>query len=775
MKKSFKLALVSTALIFASCAKNGTSEASYNVIPMPQQIQHHNGVPFKLDNKTTIVCEAGDITMQRTANFLADYLQFSTGIKPTVTDSPQVSNFILLKSDLQNENNEAYTLDIIDTEIVINGASPAGLFYGIQTLRKSLDVDSNKKEILFPQVSILDFPRFWYRGMHLDTARHFFPLSFLKEYIDLLALHNMNTFHWHITEDQGWRIEIKKYPELTNKGSIRKKTVIGRNSDKYEETEYGGFYTQDEAKELVQYAADRFITIIPEIDLPGHMLAALHAYPEFGCTGGPYEVEPTWGVFDDILCGGNDSVYTFINDVMDELTEIFPSEYIHVGGDEAPKVRWKECPKCQAKIKELGIKGTAKHTAEDQLQTHMLVEVEKHLAEKGRKVIGWDEILEGGLSPDATVMSWRGINGAIEAAEQGHDAIMTSNSHLYFDYYQTTDVDNVPLAIGGYIPLEAVYNFEPVPATLTQDQKSHIIGVQANLWTEYIKDGEQVLYMVLPRMDALSELQWSNPTQKNYEEFIKRLKTMIKLYDKKGYNYSKTIFGLESEIKNNTDNGTAEITLSTIDDAPIYYTLDGTEPTTNSNLYTEPIIISQSTNIKAKAIRPNLETTAFSKNFVVSKSSFKPIELSVAPNKTYAFGGAESLVNGLKGSKNNYKDGSWIGFTNGPIVATIDLKEAQEVSEVEVSTFVVTGDWIFGAESLIVEVSDNGKDFTKVSETNYPMPSSHIEEIITLETKFSPINAKYVRITIDKTKKLPEWHAGAGANAYIFIDEISVN
>ena len=311
--------------------------------------------------------------------------------------------------------------------------------------------------------------------MHLDVGRHFFPKEFIKKYIDLLALHNMNTFHWHLTEDQGWRIEIKKYPKLTEIGSQRSRTVIGRNTQEYDNTPYGGFYTQEEAKEIVKYAQERYITIIPEVDLPGHMLAALAAYPEMGCTGGPYEVCPRWGVFEDVLCIGNDKTMQFLEDVMSEIIEIFPSEYVHIGGDEAPRTRWEKCPKCQARIKAEGLKADKKHTAEDRLQSYCMTRIEKFLNSKGRRIIGWDEILEGDVAPNATVMSWRGASGGIEAAQMGHDVIMTPNTYCYFDYYQTADTKDEPLGIGGYVPIEKVYSLDPT-FDLNEEQKKHIIG-----------------------------------------------------------------------------------------------------------------------------------------------------------------------------------------------------------------------------------------------------------------------------------------------------------
>ena len=393
-----------------------------------------------------------------------------------------------------------------------------------------------------PTAVIRDWPEFGYRGMHLDPCRHFMDLDSVKIYIDMLAMHNMNQFHFHLTEDQGWRIEIKKYPELTQVGAYRKGTVVGHNSPLYDTIRHGGFYTQDELHDLVQYAAERHINIIPEIDLPGHMQAALATYPKLGCTGGPYEVWRRWGVSEDVLCAGNEEAMQFVEDVLNEVMDVFPSEYIHIGGDECPKTRWQKCPKCQAKIKELGIKGDERFSKEDYLQSYVMNRMAKVVEARGRRVIGWDEILEGDVSETAIIMSWRGTQGGIEAARKGHDVIMAPSSHLYFDYYQSDDIFNEPPCIGGYLPVERVYEFQPLPEELTPAEQKHIIGVQANIWTEYIASFQHVQYMAMPRMDALTELQWNNPEQRDFQAFVERCRKMAQLYDLYHYNYAKHIF-----------------------------------------------------------------------------------------------------------------------------------------------------------------------------------------------------------------------------------------
>lgn len=768
--------MLASVVLLPACQKEQVT-ADYTVIPLPQSIEKKEGSPFNLSNSTVIIYPKGNDKQKRNAEFLADYLKFETGMNLSISDSSPTENCIELQANYANENKEAYQLTVDNKKVVINGASDAATFYGIQTLRKSVPAYSDNKEIQFPAVAITDYPRFAYRGMMLDVGRHFYPLDFIKEYIDILALHNINTFHWHLTDDQGWRLEIKKYPKLTEIGSKRSETVIGKNSGKFDGKPYSGFYTQDEAREIVAYAAERYITVIPEIDLPGHMLAALTAYPELGCTGGPYEVGKKWGVFDDVLCVGNEKTFEFLENVYTELIDIFPSKFIHIGGDECPKVRWKECPKCQAKIKELGIKADKEHSAEEKLQSYCISRMEKFLNSKGRDIIGWDEILEGGLAPNATVMSWRGVEGGIAAAKQGHNAIMVPNQYLYFDYYQTEDAENEPfLGIGGNLPIEKVYSYEPISNQLTEDEIKYIIGVQANMWTEYLTDKKLVEYQLLPRIDALSEVQWTMPEKKDFISFSQRLGNMLALYKKSGYNYAKHIYNVHAEVKPNFDKKVIDVTLSTFDNAPIYYTTDGTEPTDKSILYNQPIEINSAVTLKAVAIRGKEKSNLYSNSFKFSKSTMKPIELKNTPNAKYAFGGAKDLVNGIGGG-GTYADGNWIGFTDpNPIEMIIDLGESTEISSVKVGTFVSIGDWIFGATGLTVDVSEDGKIYDRAAHNSY-FEASQEQPVgrVNIEAEFEPKKARYVKVSVSKTRKIPDWHPGKGSNAFIFLDEVEIN
>ncbi|MCH4146849.1 MAG: beta-N-acetylhexosaminidase [Prevotella sp.] len=532
MYKKLSLAIMLSMISFVGASAQEVKTADYQVVPLPKEITLTQKGSFLLDNATAIVSPAGDELLQRDAQFLSDYVSDITAISLSKTTA-KAKKAITLKVNKKILNKEGYILTVTPKAVTIEGGSPAGVFYGIQTLRKALPVDTTLTAVTLPSVIVKDEPRFGYRGMMLDCARHFFPVKFVKEYIDLIALHNMNVFHWHITDDQGWRIEIKKYPELTRIGSVRTNTVIGHNAKVFDGTPYGGFYTQEEARDIVKYAADRYITVIPEIDMPGHMIAALTAIPSMGCTGGPYEVCRVWGVMDDVLCLGNEKTYQFCEDVLSELMDIFPSKYIHLGGDETPRTRWAQCPKCKALMQREGL-------TVDKLQGYFTNRIEKFVNSKGRSIIGWDEILDGDINQSATIMSWRGVEPGKKAVERGHDVIMSPTSYCYFDYYQTAsnkDNWNEPFLIGGNLPIEKTYSLEPVPSDITPEAAKHIIGVQANLWTEYIPVPSLAEYQVLPRMGALSEVQWTSG-KKDFDAWKARQYRLLDLYDHYHWSYA---------------------------------------------------------------------------------------------------------------------------------------------------------------------------------------------------------------------------------------------
>ena len=522
--------LIMSSLQFMSASAQTTVTADYQVIPLPESIAFVKDVPFQVVSSTLVYCESADEAMKKNAQFLCDYIYESTGMKVSTTASKPKDKAIRLALDPKIQNDEGYEINVSAKEVVVKGRTARGVFYGIQTLRKSLPVSVGTTAIQLPAVTIKDAPRFHHRGMMLDCGRHFFPIDFVKRYIDLIAMHNMNVFHWHLSDDQGWRIEIKKYPNLTTIGSWRPETVVGHNTHVYDGLPHGGFYTQEQVREVIQYAADRHITIIPEIDMPGHMLAALTSYPSLGCTGGPYTLSRRWGVFEDVLCLGNERVYEFCEDVLSEIIDLFPSRLIHIGGDEAPNKKWTACPKCQKVMKDHNL--TPKT-----IQGYFTNRIEKFVNTRGRSIIGWDEILDGDINQSATIQSWRGADTGVKAAKAGHDVIMSPVSHCYFDYQQVKDAGaNEVTLCGGYLPVERVYDLNPVDQ-LTDEEAKHILGVQANLWTEYVVFPQQADYQVLPRMAALCEVQWRTGNR-DFEEFKTRLPRLADLYDRYDYNYA---------------------------------------------------------------------------------------------------------------------------------------------------------------------------------------------------------------------------------------------
>lgn len=525
------------AFLFAVCLGVGAfAKVDYQVVPLPQDIcLDACGKTTELSAGQIVSYPSGNDKMKRNALFLQEYL----GLKPCATKSGKGKATVRLALGLSDENPEAYRITVGKDGILIQGATESGVFYGIQTLRKSV-MNETGATYQLPWGFIYGAPRFHYRGCMLDASRHFYSVKFVKKFIDILALHGLNRFHWHLTDDQGWRYESRSLPELAPKGSYCPELVT-LDDDGLEplptSEKTGYYYTREQLKDIVAYAADRCITIVPEVELPGHALAALSAYPELGCTGGPYKIVPFFpyhGLEKDVLCAGNPKTLEFIKTTLDDLCEIFPGEYIHIGGDESPRDRWRECPKCQAKMKELHL------DREAQLQTYLVQEAEKHLATKGRRLIGWDEILEGGLSPDATVMSWRGNAGGIEAAHQHHNVIMSPTSHCYIDYYQLADRSKQPACEGGFVSVSKMYSFDPIPQEIPEDEKKYIMGAQCNLWTHYADSPARAMYQILPRLAAMSEVQWLMPQQKDFEAFKQRLSGIEKMYDKLGYNYCPT-------------------------------------------------------------------------------------------------------------------------------------------------------------------------------------------------------------------------------------------
>ena len=547
MKKTI-LALV----CLLTTVTTASAQACYEVVPLPQSIQMQKGEPFVLDGSVQILVQDG---LQNEADFLQAYLQDLTGLTLGISGKREKKvRYIELAVSPKVAEREGYELTVSKKGVTIVGGSAAGVFYGVQTVRKTISEQGNHNysSLILNPIILKDAPRFSWRGMHLDCSRHFWPVTFVKKFIDLLAMHNMNVLHWHLTDDQGWRIEIKKWPKLITVGSQRSGTIIGTNSDLDDETPYGGYYTQEEIRDIVAYAAARHITIVPEIDMPGHMLAALASYPELGCTGGPYQVGHYWGVYKDVLCIGNPKVYEFIEDVLTEVMELFPSEVIHIGGDEAPSDRWQQCEKCKDAYLKDALEGrlgadmtSAREMPEFDIsatyQRLFTQRVFNFLASKGRRALGWDEILDG-CPQDAMIMSWRGSAPGAKAAEAGHDVVMTPTTYCYFDYQQVEDTEFEPSRCGGFIPIERVYALDPAPDTLSVAARQHILGTQANLWSEYMTTESMVEYQALPRMSALAEVQWTKPERKDYEAFKERLTRLTALFEHYGYTYAKHLW-----------------------------------------------------------------------------------------------------------------------------------------------------------------------------------------------------------------------------------------
>ncbi len=779
MKKFTSFLFTGITIILLSCSSNKEKAEPVNIIPQPIQIESTGG-NFTLNSKTKLVFPDEE-KVKQIAVLLMEWIKAPTGFDLQKGEMGSEKNVIIFELVGNNElGSEGYKLSVSKKNIVISANSANGFFYGVQTLLQLLPVEIFSKQKvnetgwLVPCCKIVDKPRFSWRGMHLDVSRHFFPVEFIKKYIDLIALHKMNVFHWHLTDDNGWRIEIKKYPLLTEVAAWR----VNRDDQTWremtppapgEKATYGGFYTQDEVRDIVKYAADRFVTVIPEIEMPGHTSEVFAAYPELSCEGKKLYVQPgSYWPNEDIFCAGKEETFEFIENVLLEVMDLFPSKYIHIGGDEASKAKWKECKLCQKRIRDENL------TDENELQSYFIRRVEGLLNYHNKKLIGWDEILEGGLAPEATVMSWRGFNGGIEAAEQNHDVVMCPTSHCYFDYYQANP-DFEPEGIGGFIPLKKVYSFEPVPEGLSADKTKYILGAQGNLWTEYISTQEHAEYMALPRMTALAEVVWSPSDQRNWNNFRERLKLQFKRFDLMGVSYSKGSWKVD--IIPSMEKGVFEVVLeSEQPDYPIHYTLDGTEPTNQSPVYKEPLTISQSAMINAGIFADGkLKEYATKKELLFHKGLGKIGTLTAPPSKNYYANGVISLTDGMKGS-NNFRDGYWMGFEGSDLDFYLDLGKEVQINSINVSFFQNTGSWIFMPIKVIFVIFDNNHNqiaiVEQIPETTIEAKGSVIEDI---SSPFDNIMGRYIKVHAENMKTCPAWHEGAGNKAWIFTDEVVIN
>lgn len=750
------------------------AQSQYAIIPKPTLLTPAQG-EFVVNASTKIIIPNNNAAMADIAQLFAQRMMITANLNLDINaDAKPASNYIKFEIPAQKlALKEGYKMTVNNNSIVISADEPIGHFYALQTLLQLLppQVFSSSPMLntkwAVPACSITDSPRYAYRGLMLDVGRHTFPVTFIKKYIDLLALHKMNTFHWHLTEDQGWRIEIKKYPKLTQIGSVRRESVKGHNRDQMSDgTPYGGFYTQDEIKEVVRYAQSKYITVVPEIEMPGHAMAALAAYPELGCSGGPYEVATRWGVMNDVFCP-NEKTFEFLQDVLTEVMDLFPSKYIHIGGDECPKVSWKKSQFCQDLMKKEGLKD------EHELQSYFIKRIDKFVTSKGRKIIGWDEILEGGISPNATIMSWRGVDGGIAAAKQGHDAIMTPTTYNYFDYYQA-DPSNEPLAIGGYLPLEKTYSYEPMPKELTPEQAKHIMGVQGNLWTEYVTTPEYAEYMTYPRASALAEVAWTPSKQKDYTDFGNRLKTHFERLRYLGVNYAKSFYDITAYAERDA-NGRVVAKLNSNDkQALIKYSLDGSDPKPQSMSYAASgIVLTQNTYLNATAFGNKGEALSkpVGKFFFVNKATGRSYTLKNEP-KNYTGGSSNGLTNGLKGEEKSLS--TWLGFEGKDLDAVVDLGQKTDFSRVSVAFFRSSSQWIMLPSSIEILISDDGKQFKSIKKIDLDNSDKAGQAIQQLAIGLDNANARYVKVVAPNYGLLPENHPGHGKSAWLFVDEIGV-
>lgn len=721
------------------------------LIPYPAQVEQQAGA-FTVNGKT-VICAPKSFE----ATFLQKAIFLQTGFQLPIVKKA-ATNAIRFEIVQRFVTDESYGLDVTKNDITISAASTKGIFYGIQTLLQLLP-NTPEKTATIPGLSINDKPKYPWRGMHLDVVRHFFPIAFVKKYIDYLAMYKMNTFHWHLTDDQGWRIEIKKYPKLTETGGWRNGSMVGHyNDQKYDTIRYGGFYTQDEIKSVVRYAAERHITVVPEIEMPGHAVAALAAYPELSCTGGPFETAKEWGVLEDVFCP-KDETFTFLENVLTEVMALFPSTYIHIGGDECPKVRWKNCAHCQKLIADLTLGD------EHGLQSYFITRIEKFVNSKGRQIIGWDEILEGGLAPNAAVMSWRGTEGGIAAAKQKHFVVMSPGSHCYFDAYQGNPKYE-PVAIGGFLPIEKVYAFNPTPDSLTADESKYILGAQANLWTEYIATPSHAEYMVMPRMAALSEVVWGTANPTKYEDFQKRLLQHFKVYEAEGIHYAKNIFDLKSKVAPLPTKDGVLVTLSSIDGQGIRFTTDGTTPTTQSAAYREPIKVTQPQTIVAAYFdNGTMKGNTISQDFHCFKTTGRTITLKERPHANYNGGGAFALVDGLLGDPKRHGQ-NWLGFSGSDVSAVIDFNRAETISVIKINFLESPGSWIYFPTSVTI-CDGQGKVLQEVSTDSIRQQNGRI--VVSIPKS----DYAQLKITAENAGTIPDGKPGAGAKAWLFIDEIS--
>ena len=758
-------------LLAVACNKRVV--ADYNVIPQVQNLSVKNGDVYIFDSSRKLVYDNQD--SRRSLELFAQDLEELVGIRPSVAagTSEDAKGNVYFTLGLQDGRKEAYNINVSSDGILVQAVTPEGIYRATRTLLKSVGTEKTSS-VEFPSAEVSDWPRFGYRGLMLDVSRHFSDVEMVKRTIDMLALHQLNIFHWHLTDDQGWRIEIKSHPELTEVGAWRDDTVVGRylGGTDYptDGKRHGGFYTQEQIREIVAYAKERYIEIIPEIDLPGHTSAVLAAYPQLGCEDKEYKVANRWGVIRDVLCAGNPASLDLFKDIMDEVCKLFPGKYIHLGGDECVKERWKTCPKCQKKIKELGLKDGSRYSKEDYLQSWFMGEVASFVQSKGKRVIGWDEILEGVPMDDSVIMSWRGTEGGITAAKMGHDVVMTPTSDMYFDQSQTLASQLEEIPVGGFINVMKVYSYEPLPASLTPGQQKHILGCQANVWCEYMPEERIRQYQILPRLAALSEVQWTMPERKNYKDFLKRLPKMLSIYDHYGYNYAKHIFDVACSYSVNVEKGSLEVSLSTLGNDPIYYTLDGTSPQTKkAMLYDDtPIVISSPSELKVSVLRNGKftkEETLFKLD--CNKATFKKVNISTTLNIMQAHLPHEILTDGIVGSL-RCDDYRWMSCT-GRMSLVLDLGKSESFSRIGWTALNSQSENILVPQNVKIQISEDGKQYCTILdiEKNHEIQAQQSVEYISEEV--GKQTARYIKMDFDSYK-----YPDKSSPSWVFLSELTV-
>ena len=758
-------------LLAVACNKRVV--ADYNVIPQVQNLSVKDGDVYVFDSSRKLVYDNQD--SRRSLELFAQDLEELVGIRPSVAagTSEDAKGNVYFTLGLQDGRKEAYSINVSSDGILVRAVTPEGIYRATRTLLKSVGAEKTSS-VEFPSAEVSDWPRFGYRGLMLDVSRHFSDVEMVKRTIDMLALHQLNIFHWHLTDDQGWRIEIKSHPELTEVGAWRDDTVVGRylGGTDYptDGKRHGGFYTQEQIREIVAYAKERYIEIIPEIDLPGHTSAVLAAYPQLGCEDKEYKVANRWGVIRDVLCAGNPASLDLFKDIMDEVCKLFPGKYIHLGGDECVKERWKACPKCQKKIKELGLKDGSRYSKEDYLQSWFMGEVASFVQSKGKRVIGWDEILEGVPMDDSVIMSWRGTEGGITAAKMGHDVVMTPTSDMYFDQSQTLASQLEEIPVGGFINVMKVYSYEPLPASLTPEQQKHILGCQANVWCEYMQEERIRQYQILPRLAALSEVQWTMPERKDYKDFLKRLPKMLSIYDHYGYNYAKHIFDVACSYSVNVEKGSLEVSLSTLGNDPIYYTLDGTSPQTKkAMLYGDTsIVISSPSELKVSVLRNGKftkEETLFKLD--CNKATFKKVNISTTLNIMQAHLPHEILTDGIVGSL-RCDDYRWMSCT-GRMSLVLDLGKSESFSRIGWTALNSQSENILVPQNVKIQISEDGKQYCTILdiEKNHEIQAQQSVEYVSEEV--GEQTARYIKMDFDSYK-----YPDKSSPSWVFLSELTV-